>query len=106
VRQTAYPSPVRTGAVIALLAVVTMAAGLAFWAGARAGGVTPPARPVPDVVGLSLPEARRALGDARLLVVRVAWAPPGIVARVIGLQFDGRYLAGTRLTLDAGRRPG
>ncbi len=101
--QTAYPWPVRTGAVIALLVVVTTAAGLAFWAGGRAGGVTAAARPVPDVVGLRLPEARRALGNARLTVVRVPWAANGIVARVIGLQFDGRYLAGTRLTLDVGR---
>jgi hypothetical protein len=103
VGQTTYASCVQKGAVITLLAVILAAVGLAFWAGGQAGGVSPSARAVPDVVGLPLAQARQALGDARIVVVRVSWAKHDVVARVAGLQFDGRYLAGTPLTLDVGR---
>jgi hypothetical protein len=100
----------RAGAALGAGAVLAAGAGLgalALWVGARADANATVRREPPPVVGMPLAEARRAFAEhppARLRVRRVFWGERGVVLRMRGLDFDGRYTGESRLTLIVGGR--
>jgi beta-lactam-binding protein with PASTA domain len=65
------------------------------------------ARPMPNVVGMRVAEARRVLqakGPVKIRVVRVSYGRAGEVQRVSGFEFDGTYNKATTLVLSVGSR--
>jgi hypothetical protein len=91
-----------------LCVAATLALGAGLYAlGGRAPGLSPAARPAPDVIGMRLDAARVALARGgpppRIVVRRVPWAPSGVVGGVRGFEFDGAYTSRTRIVLEVGR---
>jgi hypothetical protein len=90
-----------------LIGFTLLLALVLFVLGGRAGRAEAVGRPTPNVVGMSLPEARRLLlagGPVRIRVVQVPYGQAGEVQRVLGFEFDGTYNSGTALTLQVGTR--
>jgi hypothetical protein len=94
-----------------IAAMVVAAVGLvivagALWAGGQVGGIRPVPHVAPNVIGMPLAQAQRALrrgGDVTIVVRRVGWAPAGKVAGIQGVGFDGSYTRDSVIRLSVGR---